>query len=297
MAAMRSRPWFFTTASCKAVFFSALLALPCAVSAEWLRATDDRGKEVALSAPAQRIVTLAPNLAELVFAAGAGKRLVGVSAYSDFPAAVRILPQIGGFGKVDLERLLQLRPDLVIAWRSGNAPGDLARLEKLGIPLYVTEARRLDDIPRQIETIGRLAGTASQAEPVAAAFRYEVQQLEYHYANGRAVRVFYQIWHQPLMTVNGQHLIGEVMRLCGGVNPYASLPALTPTVSMESLLAANPAVIVVNGDTSYWQRCPQLEAVRRGQVFSINPDFLHRATPRLLEGARQLCAVLEQARR
>jgi iron complex transport system substrate-binding protein len=297
MAAMRSRPWFFTTASCKAFFCSVLLALPCTVSAEWLRATDDRGKEVVLRAPSQRIVTLAPNLAELVFAAGAGERLVGVSAYSDFPAAAKDLPQIGGYGKIDLERLVQLHPDLVIAWRSGNAPGDLARLEKLGIPLYVTEARRLDDIPRQIETIGRLAGTAPQAKTSAATFRREVKQLEYLYANGRAVRMFYQIWRQPLMTVNGQHLIGEVMRLCGGANPYDALPAQMPTVSVESLLAADPAVIVVNGDASCWQRYPQLEAVRRGQVISINPDLLLRATPRLLDGARQLCAVLEQARR
>jgi len=284
---MRSPPWFFTPASCKALFSAALLALlPCFAGAE----------ELVLAAPAQRIVTLAPSLAELVYAAGAGEKLVGVSSWSDYPAAAQALPQIGNYGKIDLERLLQLRPDLVIGWRGGNAPRDLERLAKLGIPLYVTEARQLDDIPRQLETIGQLAGTAPQAARAAAAFRSELQILAQRYRQARPVSVFYQIWYQPLLTVNGQHLISEVVRLCGGVNPYAALPALTPTVSRESLLASDPAVIVVNGDPARWQAYPQLAAVRHQRLYAINPDFLLRATPRLLEGARQLCAVLDQAR-
>lgn len=272
------------------------MLLPCAAAAEPVRVTDDRGREIVLPQPAQRIVALAPNLTELVFAAGAGERLVGVSAYSDYPAAARKLPQVGSYGKADRERLLQLHPDLVVAWRGGNAAGDLAFLEKLGIPLYITDAHHLDDIPRNIEAIGRLAGSAPQAQLAAATFRNELQEIEKRYAHARPVGVFYQIWHRPLMTVNSQHLLGKVMRLCGGINPYAALSALTPVVSVESLLAANPAVIVVNGDTDYWQRYPQLEAVRNQRLYTIDPDLLLRATPRLLEGARQLCAVLEQAR-
>ncbi len=288
---MRSPPWFFTTAGCKAFFCALLLALlPCAAFA-------GNSDEPVLPTPAQRIVTLAPSLAELVYAAGAGDKLVGVSAWSDYPAAAKALPQIGGYGKIDLERVLQLRPDLIIGWRGGNAPRDLERLKTLGIPLYISDARHLGDIPRQIETIGRLAGTPAQAAREATAFRRELHVLENRYRDARPVSVFYQLWHRPLLTVNGQHLIDEVMRLCGGVNPYAALPALTPTVSLESLLAADPAVIVVNGNTEYWRQYPQLDAVRRNRLYAINPDFLHRATPRLLEGARQLCAVLDQARK
>lgn len=278
-------------------FFLALaLWLPLKASAGEWRAVDNRNVSVVLSAPAQRIVTLAPSLAELVFAAGAGEKLVGVSAWSDFPAIVKTLPQIGNYGKIDMERLLQLRPDLVIAWRSGNAPGDLARLERLGIPLYVSEAQHLDDIARHIAAIGQLAGSAAQAERAAAAFRGELRELERHNADARPVTAFYQLWHQPLMTVNGRHLIGEALRLCGGTNPYAALSALTPTVSLESLLAADPAAII-GGDPADWLRYPQLQAVRHRRLFTVHPDLLQRATPRMLEGVRQMCAALRQARR
>lgn len=279
-------------------FGVALLALVLAgaASAEAVRVSDIHGRETVLPRPAQRIVALAPNLTELVFAAGAGERLVGVSAYSDYPAAARKLPQVGSYGKADRERLLQLRPDLIVAWRGGNSAGDIAFLEKLGIPLYITETRRLDDIPQHIEAIGQLAGSAPQAQRAAATFRRELDEIEKRYSNAQPVGVFYQIWHRPLMTVNGQHPLGEVIRLCGGINPYAGLSVLTPVVSLESLLAANPAVIVVNGKPDYWRRYPQLEAVRRNRLYTIDPDLLLRTTPRLLEGARQLCAVLEQAR-
>lgn len=292
---MRSRRWFSTPAGCRALVLLAGLALSGQGAAE-PRVHDDRGKELVLAVPAQRIVTLAPSLAELTYAAGAGDKLVGVSAWSDYPEAARKLPQIGGYGKIDLERLLRLRPDLVIGWRSGNAPGDLERLERLGIPLYITEARHLADIPRQIEAIGQLAGTLAQARRAAAAFRGELGELERKYAGAHPVSVFYQIWHRPLITVNGSHLIDEVIRLCGGVNPYAGLSAATPTVSLESLLAADPAVIVAGDAVGYWRRYPQLAAVRDNRLFSINPDFLNRATPRMLQGARELCAALEKTR-
>lgn len=292
---MRSRRWSFTPAGCRALILLGWLALSFPTAAE-PRALDDRGAELVLAAPAKRIVTLAPSLAELVYAAGAGEKLVGVSAWSDYPEAARKLPQVGGYGKIDLERLLRLRPDLVIGWRSGNAPGDLERLEKLGIPLYVSEARQLADIPRQIEAIGQLAGTFAHAQQAAAAFRRELDELAGRYAGARPVSVFYQIWHRPLITVNGSHLIDEVIRLCGGVNPYAALPSATPTVSLESLLAADPAAIVVGDAVGYWRRYPQLAAVRNNRLISINPDFLNRATPRLLQGARELCAALEKNR-
>lgn len=278
------------------LFLALALWLPLKASAGEWRAVDDRRVSVVLSAPAQRIVTLAPSLAELVFAAGAGEKLVGVSAWSDFPAAVKTLPQIGNYGKIDMERLLQLRPDLVIAWRSGNAPGDLAHLERLGIHLYVSEAQHLDDIARHITAIGQLAGSAALAERAAAAFRGELRELERRYADARPVTAFYQLWHQPLMTVNVRHLIGEALLLCGGTNPYAALSALTPTVSLESLLAADP-VAIIGGDTADWLRYPQLQAVRHNRLFTVHPDLLQRATPRMLEGVRQMCAALRQARR
>jgi len=265
--------------------------------------SDDRGKAVSLVRPAQRIVTLAPHLTELVFAAGAGGKLVGVTAYSDFPAAATKLPLVGDSGKLDLERLIQLKPDLVLAWQTGNHPGDVAQMEKLGLSVFVTEPGKLPDIPRLLRTIGRLAGSESQAQAAAATFERALLELRTHYSTARPVSVFYEIWHEPLMTLNGRHMISDVIELCGGRNIFAALPTLTPTVSMENVLAADPEVIIASGSLyndarllEAWRKFPRLRAVREGQLYFIHPDLMQRQTPRLIEGARQLCAQLDVAR-
>lgn len=268
-----------------------------------LQVRDDRGELVRVQAPVQRIVTLAPHLTELVFAAGAGSRLVGVSADSDYPPAARRLPVIGGAGKADLERIVALKPDLVLAWRSGGQRADVERLEALGLPVLVTEPRHLEDIPRLIELIGRLAGTGYEATRAAYRFRNDLRLLRTRYAGRTPVRVFYQIWHEPLMTLNGQHIISEAIRLCGGRNVFADLPTLAPTVSMEALLAANPDVIIVSGaaakrDTllAEWRHQTRLRAVAAGHVYFADADLMHRATPRMLDGVSTLCEDLQRAR-
>ncbi|MBS4097141.1 MAG: cobalamin-binding protein [Sulfuricella sp.] len=282
--------WFFTAAG--------LSLLPSALAgAAPLTVRDDRGVEVVLAAPARRIVTLAPNLAELAYAAGAGERLVGVSTASDYPPQVKDLPQLG-YGRFDMERLVQLKPDLVLAWESGNSALEVALLARLGIPLYVAEARRPEDIPRHIEAIGRLAGSAAPAQRSAMEFRRTLAELTARYAHASPLTVFLEIWHQPLMTVTDRHLIGGMVRLCGGTNPFGSLAPLLPTLALESVLAADPQVIVTSlPSNAPWQRYPAMQAVRSGNVKTINPDYLQRATPRTLEGVRQLCELLDEARR
>lgn len=283
-------PWFRWSFIALACSFAGLIQAGPAVR-------DDRGATVSLAAPARRIVALAPNLAELTYAAGAGERLVGVTAYADYPAPVKKLPQLGGFGHFDLERLLELRPDLVLAWQSGNAAGEVAQLARLGIPLYIAEARQLDDIPRHIEAIGLLAGSSEAARLSAAEFRRVVDELSTAHRGATPLSVFHEIWHQPLMTVSDAHLIGAAIRICGGVNPFGALTTLTPTLSLESVLAADPALIVTSGPGTAWQRYPALSAVRKGRVYAIDPDYLHRATPRFLIGMRQLCGLLDEARK
>jgi iron complex transport system substrate-binding protein len=265
---------------------------------------DDRGRPVALARPAARIVALAPHVAELVFAAGAGGKLVGVSAYSDYPAAAARIPLIGDFGRVDLERVLRLKPDLVIGWKSGNRAGDMEKLEQLGLPVFATEPRRLADIPRLLREIGMLAGTQGSAEQAAAAFENELAKLEARYRGARPVSVFYEIWHEPLMTLNDEHIIGDAIRLCGGRNIFGALSALTPTVSMENVLAADPEAIVASGSLyndkrllEAWKRFPQLRAVARGQLFQIHPDLIQRPTPRILQGVGVMCEQLETVRK
>jgi iron complex transport system substrate-binding protein len=273
-----------------------------AAAAQQVSVTDDAGKTVTLDRPAQRIVAIAPSLAELAFAAGAGARLVGVVRYSDFPPAARGIPQVGDAVQVDLERIVALDPDLILAWKSGNQAVDLERLERLGYPVLVTEPRRLSDIGRVLRMIGTLAGTRSEAERAAGEFERGIQGLRGRYAKAPTVRVFYQIWHRPLLTVNGAHMISDVITLCGGENVFADVSQLTPAVSLEALIAAKPEVLLGGGSAGgekefaeYW-RASALSPLRDLPAHYVNPDVIQRQTPRILEGTRAVCAALEQVR-
>lgn len=263
---------------------------------------DDRGASVHLAAPAARIVSLAPHLTEIAFAAGAGDKLVGVARFSDFPAAARRVPQVGDGARVDLERILTLKPDLVLAWKSGNQAGDVVRLEQLGFRVFVTEPQRLPDIPRLTRLVGALAGTLDDAERVAGAFERGIETLRAQYRARPPVRVFYEIWHKPLLTVNRNHMISDVISLCGGVNVFADAPLLTPSVSLESVLAARPEVIVggssaatAEGLAAQW-RGYVVEGLKGLPVFYVAPDEIQRQTPRIAQGAKAICEALEKVR-
>ncbi|MBI1964810.1 MAG: cobalamin-binding protein [Betaproteobacteria bacterium] len=273
-----------------------------AAAAQPITVTDDRGKAVALAAPAQRIVTLAPSLAELAFAAGAGEKLVGVARYTDFPPAARGIPQIGDAARVDFERIVALKPDLILAWKSGNPAADVARLESLGYRAFVSEPARLADIPRLLRAIGALAATTPVAERAASEYINNINRLSNEYAGRRRLRVFYQIWHQPLLTVNGAHLISDVIALCGGENVFADVAQLTPNVSLEAVIAARPEVILGGGSAggeqalvSQWRESP-IDALRKLPVFYIDPDLIQRQTPRIVDGAKAVCAALDRVR-
>ncbi|HSH30644.1 MAG TPA: cobalamin-binding protein, partial [Thiohalobacter sp.] len=229
--------------------FSLWLALtfPAVCPAAGVRVEDMAGQALALDAPAQRIVSLAPSLTELIYAAGAGERLVGAVAYSDYPAAARQLTRVGNANQLDLEAILALRPDLVLGWGSGNPRVQLIRLRELDVPVFIAEPQRLDDIALLLERIGTLAGTRTRAEQAARAFRARQEALREQYSDRPVVRVFYEVWHRPLMTVNGDHTISAVIRLCGGRNVFADLPQLSGQVALEAVLAADPDAIVAGG--------------------------------------------------
>ena len=264
---------------------------------------DDRGKTVSLAKPATRIVTLAPHLAEIAFAAGAGASLVGVSARSDFPEEAQRLPVVSDSGRIDLERIVALQPDLVLAWLSGNPSRQLELLERRGIPVLAVEVRRLDDIPRLLRLVGAAAGRGEAAEQAALQAELSIRMLVARYAGLRTLRVFVEIWHEPLMTVSGTHLISDVLRVCGGTNVYAKAAALAPTVSLETLLVLRPeAVIMSSGAGSEaeqagrWRRLTLLPAVQQGALYELDPNLLLRQGPRLIEAARIVCEDLERAR-
>lgn len=266
-------------------------------------AEDDTGRMVRLQAPARRIVSLAPHITENIFAAGAGEFLVGVSAYSNFPPQAQRLPIVSGFNSINIEAVLALRPDLVIAWTSGNPRDAVERIESLGLPIFRSEPRRLSDIATNIEAIGVLVGSAEPASKAARTVRERLAQLTQQYAHRRPMRAFYQVWDAPLMTVNGEHIIGDALRLCGASNVFASLPLAAPVVSIEAVIAAAPDVIVLSSETGRekdwiraWQRFDALPAVQHGRFVSASAEAMGRHTPRLLDEVEKLCAALDRYR-
>jgi len=264
---------------------------------------DDGGREVRLPQPAQRIVALAPHIAETLFAAGAGDRLVGTVDYSDYPPAAKKVPRIGGYSRVDLEAVVALKPDLVLVWESGNNMAQADKLRALGLTVFVIQPNRIGDVAGQLERFGRLAGTSPVADSAARQFRARLAALETANAHKPKVRTFYQIWKAPLMTVGGPQIITDAMRICGGDNVFGQLTQMAPRVSLEAVIEADPEAIVATGmgdakpewldDWLQWKR---MTAVRRGNLFHINPDIMQRHTPRILDGTAKLCAALDVAR-
>lgn len=277
-----------------------VLVVAVAGDARALQASDDRGVTVSLGQPLERIVTLAPHLAEIAFAAGAGAKLAGVSSFSRHPAEAERLPVVASHGRIDIERLIALRPDLVLAWQSGNSPLQIGRLERVGIRVFVTEVRTLADIPRIVRAVGALAGSMDVAEARAREFESEIEELRLRHARERRVAVFLEIWHRPMLTVNGAHLISDALRHCGGRNVFAAANTLTPLVSREQILDARPEAIVTSGFGSEaieaWRGLGLVPAVRNRKIYAIDPDGLHAQGPYVLEGVRALCGRLELAR-
>lgn len=264
---------------------------------------DDYGALLRLDAPAVRVVSLAPHLTELLFAAGAGSQVVGASAYSDYPQAAKVLPRVASAAGVDLEAVLALRPDLIVAWPQAATRRAIDRLEALGLPTYRSEPRSLEDVPLTIERFGTLTGHVPAAREAAQAFRAHASQLERGHAARAKVRVFYQVWDRPIVTVNGTHLISRVINLCGGTNVFAQLPLIAPEIDREAVLVADPEVIIASGASGArpawldaWKAFPQLRAVADGQLYAMPPDLLQRHTPRVLEGADRVCVILDTAR-
>lgn len=283
-----------------------LLKLAAVLPLLWLHSAwaaitieDDAHREVTLDAPARRIVSLAPHATELLFAAGAGPYVVGVSQYSDYPPQAARLASVGSSAALDVERIAMLKPDLVVAWRSGNSATQVAALRRLGIAVFESEPRDFDTIASSLERLAALAGTEAVGREAAQSFRFRLRTLEQTYRQRAPLRVFYQVWKAPLMTLNGEHLVSHVLQLCGGRNVFADLPQLTPMVGIEAVLQAKPEAIIGSGsqqDLGDWRRFPGLPAVTHGNLFTVHGDWLSRPGPRILDGTEEVCKKLDEAR-
>jgi iron complex transport system substrate-binding protein len=263
---------------------------------------DDTGNRVTLPSSAKRIVSLAPHATELLYAAGAGSRVVGVSQFSDYPAQASTLPMVGGSNAFDIEKIVSLKPDLAIVWRSGNSADRVAKLRAIGIPVFESEPRNFADIASSLERLSRLSGTERDGQAAADAFRKKLKELEGKHRQLPSVRVFYQIWRSPLMTLSGKHMVSEALRICGGENVFASMTQLAPTISAEAVLARNPeAIIAASGSNddpfALWRRFEKMDAVRQANLFTVNADWMNRAGPRILDGTELICGHLAQVRK
>lgn len=278
----------------------ALAAQACVAQAA-ITVKDDAGHTVTVAKPALRVVSIAPHVTELLFAAGGGSHVVGAVNYSDYPEAAKRIPRIGSNREIDMEMLISLKPDLIVAWRHNSSERQIEMVRQLGVPVFQSDPQTLDGIPESVLRLGRLMGTDAAAATAAARLREELAGLRATYANRAPVRVFYQVWDKPLYTLSGKHILTDAMRLCGGENVFDKLPVVAPVVTVESVLQANPEVIIATAEKNYggvdlWKPYGTLSAVRSNNLFTLNGSLLNRAGPRMIQGTATMCEALEQAR-
>ena len=284
----------------KLILASALFA-SAAASAAPITVRDDDGNVVTLSKPAQRVIAMAPHVTELLFAAGAGDKIVGAVTYSDYPEAAKKIPRVGDNRLIDMERVAAMKPDLIVIWMHGGFERQIESLRKLGIPLFHSEPTKLEGIADNVERLGQLMGTEAVANPTAADIRAQFAAMGKQYANRPPVRLFYQVWDKPLYTLSGKSIVSDSIRLCGGVNIFADQKATAPVISMEAVLQANPEAIFGTSEKDYgsvdlWKPYGTLLAVQNNNLFRLQGDMLNRAGPRMVAGTKALCEKIEEAR-
>jgi iron complex transport system substrate-binding protein len=284
------------------VSLTVALLLPASASAS-ITVIDDGGARVTLAKPAQRVISMAPHVTELLFAAGGGKRIVGAMNFSDYPEAAKKIPLVGSNSQLDMERVIALKPDLLVVWQSGNTARQLEQLRALGIAIFQSEPQKLDQVADSLLRLGQLMGTESVAQGAAADFRARIAALGLRYSKRPTVRVFYQIWDKPLYTLNGQHIVSDAIALCGGENVFGALKVKAPEVSMEAVMQADPEAIFggdqhdpADAGLHIWSAYSGMLAVKRGNLFSLGGELLTRAGPRMAQGAAAMCEKLELAR-
>jgi len=262
---------------------------------------DDAGNAVTLDKPAMRVISMAPHVTETLFAAGGGSRIVGAVNYSDYPEAAKSIPRIGSNREIDLERVISMKPDLIVAWMHNNSERQIEMVRQLGVPVYLSDPQKLEGIPDNVVRLGQLMGTEAVANPVAAELRKQLAALRSKYAGRPTVRTFYQVWDKPLYTLSGKHIITDALRLCGGENIFDKLPVTAPIVSIESVLQADPEAVFATAEKNYggvnlWKPYATLSATRKDNLFTVDGHLLNRAGPRMIAGTAVLCDKLELAR-
>ncbi len=289
----------------KQIFFRLVLLLalsPVSLARADISLPQSDGSTLLLESAAERVITLAPNLAEMMFDAGAGSRLLATVEYSNFPEPAAQLPRIGDAFRFDLEQIMALQPDLVIAWSSGNPQAALERLESLGLNVWRIELRQPADIATLLENIALATGAGKSGTGAAQLLRQKLRRLSEKYAGKHPVRYFYQVAERPLFTLNGAHIVSQGLAMCGGENIFAGEPVLAPQVTRESVLLADPDVLIAPrvpetaDPLDHWRSWPRLKAVQNGALVYLSADKISRATPRMLDSIELACTLLDRSR-
>jgi len=263
---------------------------------------DDTGQRIVLEKPASRIISLAPHTTELLYSAGATDQIIGTVSFSDYPEQAKKIKNIGSSNKFDLELIVALKPDLIVAWKSGNTMARIDELKHLGFPVFINEPRKFTDISESLLKLGVLLNTQEIAQTQAKQFNQTILKLRMENQHKASVYVFYQVWNDPLFTINGEHLISKVISLCGGKNVFESVNVLSPQIGIEAVLQANPQVIVAGTNESRshwlgeWKKWTGMQAVKNKHLYAINADLIVRHTPRIVQGAQQMCKILDKVR-
>jgi len=287
---------------------SIVLSLTAITDSFAISVFDDKNYTITLNQPAQRVITLAPSLTEMVFKIGAEDKLVATVKSSDFPTAAKNIARIGDYERFNLETLLSYKPDLILAWSSGNNSQQIEQIKKFNIPVYLIEPRELNDIAKTLRNIGILLAHTVQAEQAANDFERRLIQITETNKHKSRLRAFYQIWHEPIYTVNGEHVISRIMQMCGLDNIFQNARILAPKINLESIIGKNPDVIIASGVVteanvkkpdwlSVWGNWPDISAVANDNVFFIHPDIINRQSTRILDGAERMCEFADDARK
>lgn len=281
----------------------ALLALTWTQLSWALSVVDNTGRMLTLEQPAQRIISLAPHITENLFSAGLGDKVVGTVSYSNYPEEAKSIPRIGTYKAINIEAIIALKPDLIVAWHSGNVFRQVEKLASLGLPVFFSEPRELADIAVNIEQLGKLGGTEAIAKEEADAFRQTLAKLRQTYQSKAQVRTLYQVWNAPLMSINQDHFISKAIEICGGVNVFSDAPTLVPQFGVESIIARNPEVIIAGTMPKFrtawandWQRWKGVEAVQHQHLYFLSADHMQRPTFRALKGIAELCTYIDKTR-
>jgi iron complex transport system substrate-binding protein len=278
------------------------LALSAATSGAAITVRDDDGNVVTLQKPAQRVIAMSPHVTELLFAAGGADKIVGAVTYSDFPEAAKKIPRVGDNRQIDMERVIAMKPDLIVIWMHGNVERQIEMLRQLKVPLYHSEPLKLEGISENVERLGQLMGTEKVAQPAADDIRKQFAALAKQYSTRPPVRLFYQVWDKPLYTLSNKSIVSDAIQLCGGVNIFADLKVTAPVVSVEAVLQADPEAIVGTSEKDYgsvdlWRPYSTMLAVKNDNLFRLEGELLNRAGPRMVAGAAALCERLDTARK